>query len=288
MSESERRLVLVDGTAVLYRSFYAIQNLCTRDGRPTNAVFGFLRTLRHVEQSHVPTHWAIALDSGLPRERIELLDAYKAQRPPMPTALRSQVDLVVAYLDRARISVLRQANCEADDLIASVAAWAEPDCEDTRIMTSDKDLYQIVTERIRICPLTDIPTLLGPREIEEKTGVKPRQIPDWLALTGDTSDNIPGVPGIGAKTAARLLREFDSVTDLFTRIEHVPSERLRQTLRFYREEVLRNRQIVQLRRDVVPQGTSWEALRRVAPDASRVEAFLRDLEFDSVLHHEPG
>ncbi|MDI6773788.1 MAG: 5'-3' exonuclease H3TH domain-containing protein [Verrucomicrobiota bacterium] len=275
------RLILVDGAAVLYRSFYAIKGLSTRAGRPTNAVFGFIKKLRRIEEILNPTHWAVAFDAGIPIERTELLPEYKAQRPPMPDDLRGQVGLAMEYLDRADIPMLRQEGQEADDLIASVVAWAEPATEEVLIATSDKDLYQLVTDRVRILPLAGEERPMGPREVAEKTGVMPAQIPDWLALTGDSSDNIPGVPGVGPKTAAGLLARFGTTAGLLDRLEQIDKDRLRRSLQEHRDGVLRNLRLVALRRDAVT-GMEWPRFQRVLAAPEKVAPFLRELEFESL------
>jgi len=282
MSSSRPKLILVDGTAVLYRSFHAIKELSTRDGRPTNALFGFIKKLRQTEDSLRPTHWAVVLDGGLPAERVALLPEYKAQRPPMPDALRGQVDLAVEYLSRSGIAMVRKGGVEGDDLMASLAAWAEADSSAILLVTSDKDMYQIVTEKIRILPTASEAPEMGPREVEEKTGVTPQQIPDWLALTGDTVDNIPGVPGVGAKTAAKLLQRFRTAENLMRHLDEVDSERIRAALAAHRDAVSRNLQMVRLHRDI-PCGVGWRELERVPANAERLVPFLRDLEFESLI-----
>ena len=188
------RLVLVDGMAILYRAFYAIKELYTKDGRPTNAVFGFVRMLNQIREVWQPTHWAIVFDGGLPEERLELLEDYKAQRPPTPDSLSEQIDTAEEYLNKANISWVRQEGEEADDIIASIAAWAEQDAEKVLLASSDKDFYQLVNGKINMISVSGKNEAMGPAEVSAKTGVEPAQIVEWLALIGDSADNIPNRP----------------------------------------------------------------------------------------------
>ena len=190
-------LILIDGHNVAYRSFHAIRELSTRDGHPTNALFGFIRALAAIRNRLRPTHWCVVFDGGLPAERMAALPEYKAQRPSMPEALRIQMDDIAEYLDLAEVPRLRLEGEEADDVIASVCAHASSGAEHIRLVTSDKDLYQLVRPGVSMAPPSDLGTTIDADAVAGKTGVPPGLIVDWLALTGDTVDNIPGVPGIG-------------------------------------------------------------------------------------------
>lgn len=279
-----KTLILVDGTAVLYRAFFAIPALATKAGRPTNAVFGFIRMLKQIAAVWSPSHWVVAFDGGLPEERMAMQKDYKAQRKPMPDALRAQIPLVEEYLERSGVTWIRQDHQEADDVMASLVARSESEAETVLLATGDKDMYQLVNEKIRIIPVAgkNTPTAaMGPEEVQAKTGVKPSQVVEWLALTGDTADNIPGVPGIGSKTAAKLLEHGNTVETIWGHLEQVGSERLRQALQENRDLVLRNIEMVTLRRDL-PCVLEWDrwAVRR--PEVSRLLPFLQDCEFHSM------
>jgi len=271
------RLVLIDGTAVLYRAFFAIRGLSTRAGRPTNAVFGFIRMLTQMRHQWSPTHWLVVFDGGLPAERLALLETYKAQRAPMPDALREQKQTVEDYLDRASVPWIRQDGQEADDVMASMAEWAG-DAGEVLIATTDKDMFQLVDERVCIVSMSGKATRLDAEGVRAKTGVAPDKIVEWLALVGDTSDNIPGVPGVGPKTAARLLDGYGSLADLWEGLQSVKSDRLREALSSNRDAVERNLEMVRLRKDL-ECGLSWDDLAVRDPDPARLLPLLRELEF---------
>lgn len=276
-----RKLILIDGTAVLYRSFYAIRDLSTSSGRPTNAVFGFVRMLKQVRDIWKPTHWAVAFDGGLPKERKALLESYKAQRPPMPDALKEQIPLVEDYLNRAEIAWLRMAGQEADDVIASIAEKAREDCGIILIATSDKDIFQLVDDKIKIIPVAGKEGLLDSDGVKLKTGVYPSQIVDWLSLVGDSSDNIPGVPGVGTKTAAKLVEQFGGLDKLFANLSDVTNDRIRTSLEQSRELVERNKAMVYLRRDLdcLPE---WVNMEVKMASAGKLVTFFESMEFYSM------
>lgn len=277
-----KRLVLVDGMAVMYRSFFAIRSLSTEDGRPTNAVFGFIRKLNELQKTWDPTHLAVVFDGGVPEARLELLEAYKANRPPVPDGLREQVGVVEEYLDRAGIAWAREEGQEADDVLASIVTWASAQAGQVLITTSDKDMYQLVSDKVNVVPPAGKGKCMGPREILGKTGVQPSKIVEWLALVGDTADNIPGVPGVGPKTAAGLLRQFDSLEGMWTHLHDIKSERVRKALAEHRADVERNVQMVRLNRSV-PCPFTWDDMARHVPDAGRLIPFLESLEFFSMV-----
>lgn len=272
-----RLLLLVDGMAVAYRAFHAIQHLSTRDGRPTNALFGFIKMLRQLQDAWRPTHLAVVFDGGLPASRMALLETYKAQRAEMPDPLRLQLEPINEFLAAARIPQVRIEGEEADDALATLAARARAQEVDVLMATSDKDLFQSVGERVQIVPPVKDGERMGPRQVQEKTGVPPSLIVPWLALTGDTSDNIPGVPGVGPKTAAKLLQEFGSLEEIWRRIDEVKPERIRVLLIEHRPAVTRNLALVTLREDIagVPE---VDALAIRAPDLGRLLPLLERYE----------
>lgn len=286
---SPTTLLLVDAMPVMYRAFYAVPPLSTSDGRPTQAVYGFIRMFRQMRQQWQPTHAAVVFDGGLPEERKTLLPAYKAQRPPMPETLRRQVPLVETYLDHAGVRRLLQEGEEADDVIASLLARWSSRADRVLLATSDKDLFAVVSDRVRIVPVSGEPTLMGPEEIRAKTGVPPERIPEWLALVGDASDNIPGVPGVGPKTAARLLQQWGSLEAVWRHLPSLPEGKLRSALTQYRDQVERNLQMVRLRSDL-DCGVTWEELALRDPDREGLRKFCEELEFVSLIRElsQPG
>lgn len=277
-----KRLLLIDGTNFFYRSFFAIRNLSTRDGRPTNAVYGFVRACHQLFDLLSPTHVAVAWDAGVPQARLDLIPDYKANRPPMPDALRSQYPHIEEFLVQSRIPLVRLQGEEADDVLASLTCWAERDGADVLVATSDKDMYQLVGDHVRVVPAAKEAPLIDGKGVLEKTGVHPRQIVDWLALTGDTVDNIAGVPGMGPKTAAKLLQTFDSLSELWSRIESVDSVKWKESLLTHRDLIERNRVVVRLNGGL-ECSPGWPAMERKVEEAGRMRAFYESMEFHSLL-----
>ena len=274
-------LVLTDGTAMLYRGFYAITGLSTKAGQPTNAVFGFVRMAEQLARNWKPTHVVVAFDGGMPPERRALLPEYKANRKPMPDSLRSQIPMVEQYLKAAGICTARLENQEADDVMATLAVQARGEFAQVFMATCDKDLFQMVDDIVKIVPQSGEPVAMGPDEVFRKTGVRPEQVADWLALVGDSSDNIPGVPGVGAKTAARLLAEFGTLESLLTGRAGIPGARLRAAIEGASELVKRNKRLTTLKRDV-PCNLSWDEAAVVAPDRQALCALFEAWEFHSL------
>jgi DNA polymerase-1 len=277
-----KTLVLFDGMAILYRAFYAIRELSTRSGRPTNAVFGFIKMMKQIKDIWKPTHWLVAFDGGLPRSRLQLHEEYKSQRPTMPDALKEQIPSVERYLDGAGVNWTRMQGEEADDIIACAAGWATHEADAVLIATSDKDMYQLVTDRIRVISVSGGAVPMGPQEVKRKTGVEPSQIVDWLSLVGDASDNIPGVPGVGPKTAAKLLEQYGNIGELMEHLKDLPQGRIRDAIGQSKDVVLRNMALIRLKADMECQ-YSWEMLRVRQPDAGKLVVLFKELEFDSMV-----
>jgi len=278
---SQRRLLLVDGTAMAYRAFFAIANLSTKAGTPTNAIYGFIKMLRQLEQAWKPTHWCVVFDGGLPKERMEILGSYKEHREEMPGDLRSQLDPINEYLRTADIASVRLDGEEADDILATHAIRSRAEGAEVLIATGDKDLFQLVGDGISIVSLTKGGERMGPGEVAAKTGVLPDRIVEWLALVGDTADNIPGVPGVGPKTAAKLCAQFPTLDDMWTAIDKVESERIRGLLVANKDAVLRNLRLVKLRADMdlFPDWDGW-AIRE--PDPVKLVPYLDRMEFHTM------
>ena len=270
-------VLIVDGTAVAYRAFYAVQGLSTRDRQPTNALFGFVRMLRQLEKQWRPDRLVVAFDGGSPAHRLEKCPAYKAQRAPMPDDLRSQLPLINAYLDVAGVPRILLPRQEADDVMATLADRAARAGAVVRLATSDKDLMQLVDDRVRIVPPTKTEEELDAAGVEAKTGVRPAQIVDWLALVGDAADNIPGVDGIGPKTAAKLLVRFGTLGACLARADEIESASLREKLQAGRAVAELNVQLMALDK-AVPGVPEWEAIPAPAPDAARLQAFFEKYE----------
>ena len=244
---SSGRLLIVDGHSYAYRAFYAIRSLNSPTGAATNAIYGFIRMLAKIRTRLQPTHLAVVWDGGLAAERMILLSDYKAHRPEMPSSLEEQLDQIVDFLRAASVFSYMKESTEADDCIAAITRQAEAAGMEVVIASSDKDFMQLVSSRVcLLSPHDKTDALWGAEEVKRKTGVEPTQIVDWLSLTGDAVDNIPGVPGVGAKTAANLLTQFQSVEEMYRRVAEVRSEVLRANLQASMELVGRNQQLVRL------------------------------------------
>jgi DNA polymerase I len=276
------RLLIIDGHSYAYRAFHAIRELHSPSGQPTNAIYGFIKMAAKLRASIVPTHWIAVWDGGLSAERMAVLPEYKAQRPEMPEGLRPQLDEIVDYLNAARVASFCREGIEADDVIACIARRAELMNWTVVIASSDKDFMQLVSPRVGLLnPHDKTETVWTNEQVRAKTGVEPSQIVDWLSLTGDNVDNIPGVPGVGPKTAAELLKQFGSVEQLFERMEEVKSDRLRAALLGAKEAVRRNRELVRLHE--VACDMSPEAMAVKLPDTERLGALYLRWGFRTLL-----
>jgi len=248
------KLLLIDGHYYVYRSFFAIPNLSNSRGEPTNAIFGFTKTLRLMLKHLQPDLGAVVWDEGVPQKRVKLQPAYKETRKEMPKAMIPQLEFIQKLTPLLGFRNISLPDTEADDLMGCYAITA---CErsgmEVVLATNDKDLYQLVgpcvkvytTAKADLASPKDAFALLSENQITAKWGVPPSLIGDVLALTGDSVDNIPGA-GLGRKTAAALIREFDGLEPLLNNIEKVKSERTREKLANGREQILQNRKMVDL------------------------------------------
>jgi len=276
-----KKLFLIDGNSILYRSFYAIQRLSTSQGFPTNAIYGFLNTLRKIQEQEKPTHLGIVFDTGKPTLRHKAFEAYKAQRKPMPDELQIQVPVLKKVIQALRIPLFEFENYEADDVLASLARLASERGIQTIIVTTDKDLFQLVDKNIIIYnPAREI--YLDREKVKEFFGVEPEQVVDVLSLWGDPVDNIPGVPGIGEKTSKALIQQFGSLDNLLANLEKVASPRIREALRQNLENIKLSRQLVVVERNL-PLEFNLEAFAVSEPDSSEVIRLFQELEFTSLL-----
>ncbi len=242
------RLLIVDGHAYAYRAFHAIRELRGPAGRPTNAIYGFVKMLEKMRSALAPTHLIVVWDGGLDARRLAELPDYKAQRPPMPDALRPQLDEMAGYLAAAGLASYCGEGIEADDYIACLARAAAAAGWPVVIASADKDFMQLVSGRIGLLNPNDKSGAIWTREqVVAKTGIEPEQVADWLALMGDAVDNIPGVPGVGPKTAAELLRQFGTVPELLNRLAAVNSGKIRSSLSASGSLLRRNLELVRLR-----------------------------------------
>jgi len=282
------RLFLVDGTALVYRAHFAfLRNpLITTRGETVSAVYGFAMALVQLLREENPRAMAVAFDGGGPTFRHEQFAAYKAQRPPMPEELARQFPLARALVEAFGIKLLRQEGIEADDLIGSLARCAEREGREIVIVSADKDFMQLLGPRVRQwIP----PTGGGAGEwvdssgVEARWGVRPDQMIDLLALMGDASDNVPGVAGIGPKTAAQLLQRFGSLEGIYEHLEELGASAVRSKLEKDRDSAFLSRELVRIRCDAEPAG-ALEGLDVPAPRTRpQLARFLKDHEFRRIM-----
>ena len=276
------RLLIVDGHAYAYRAFHAIRDLRSPSGQPTNAVYGFVKMLDKMRAALVPTHLVVVWDGGLSADRLAALPDYKAQRPEMPDDLRPQFNEIGKYLAAAGLAEFCGDGVEADDYIACLARRAAAADWRVVIASADKDFMQLVSDRIGLLNPNDKTGAVWTREqVHAKAGVEPEQVADWLALMGDAVDNIPGVPGVGPKTAAELLKQFGSVEILLARLDEVKSERLRLALLAATEKVRRNLALVRLHE--VPCDFVPEQLKPQAPDRGKLHGLFTGWGFKGMV-----
>jgi len=236
----ENRLFLLDGSSLAFRAFFALpETITTRSGLPTNALFGLSQMLLKIIAEYRPASIVVAWDARQRTFRHDAYDAYKAQRPHMPEALSQQWDLLPELVGAFDIVNLVRPGYEADDILGTLAEVAKRQGVPSIVVTADRDAMQVVDEDIWVMStgrgITDV-KIYTPAAVLERFGVSPEQIPDYIGLKGDTSDNIPGVPGVGEKTAAHLLQQFGSIEELYRRLDEVKSEKRRELLRAHEAE----------------------------------------------------
>jgi DNA polymerase-1 len=277
------RLLIIDGHAYAYRAFHAIRHLRSPDGRPTNAIYGFVKMLAKMRATVGPTHLIVVWDGGLCAERMAVLPEYKAQRSEMPEDLKPQFDEIADYLAAAGIASYCADGVEADDYIACLARHAMKTDLQVVVASADKDFMQLVSPRVGLLNPNDKSEIIWTDEqVRKKAGVEPAQIVDWLSLMGDNVDNIRGVPGVGPKTAADLLSQFGSVENLLARLDEVKSEKIRGALRESADAVRRNRELIRLRDDLECE-FSAETLAEKPMNVARLRELFERWGFKGML-----
>ena len=282
------KLLLIDGHYYVYRSYFAILHLSNSKGEPTNAIFGFTKTLRLMLKHLQPDFGAVMWDMGLPQRRTELQPRYKETRKEMPPPMVPQLDYIQKLTPIIGFKNIAVADTEADDMMGCYALKAAAEGMEVVLATNDKDLYQLVSPQIKIYSTAkadlaspkDAFALLGEAEVTAKWDIPPQAIGDVLALAGDSVDNIPGA-GFGRKTAAKLIREFGSLDALLDGLDRVKTPRTREKLEAAREQIRQNRKMVELDCHL-PLPVPINDLR-ITPDYPRLIDALEKCEFKSLL-----
>jgi DNA polymerase-1 len=270
-------IYLVDAHSLIFQVFHAIKGMSSPSGLPTNAVYGFARDMLFLSTEKRPDYLVVAFDVAGKTFREELYTAYKANRSAMPDDLVVQIPLIHRLLEAMRLPVLGVPGYEADDVIATVARAAEARGLDVLICTSDKDCRQLIDDHTRLYNLRKRQAF-GRQELQEDWGVTPEQVVDLQALTGDSVDNVPGVPGIGVKTAAKLLQEYGTLEGVLANVDKVPGAKRQENLRAAKDKLPLSRQLVRLATDV-PVTLDWEAWRLQEWDVPQLLALFQELGF---------
>ena len=290
MGQNKPLLLLFDANALVHRAFHAVPPLTvSKTGEMVNAVQGFAATLLRVLNEVRPTHWAVAFDLPTPTFRHQKFEDYKAQRPETPQELVGQMKRVHQLVDAFRVPLFEIDGYEADDILGTLSCQARQEGIDTIIVTGDNDILQMVSPRTRVLAprrtFSDT-VIYDEAAVQDKYGITPQQLVDLKALTGDPSDNIPGIPGIGDKTAAKLLRQFGSLEGIYAHIDDVTPDRLRALLDEHKAHVLRNKELVTIVTDV-PVTLDLDACRVSAYDRSQVVELFHELGFAKLLSRLP-
>jgi DNA polymerase I len=278
-------LMLLDTYGLVYRAFFALPGLTTSAGLPINAVYGFTMMLNKLIADEKPTHVVAAFDKGMPVERLALFAEYKAQRREMPDDLRGQFPLVRRVLDTYGIPIVELEGQEADDVIATIARQAEEAGEQTVVVTGDLDLLQIVDERTTVLVTRRGITELGRYDslaVRDRFGLEPAQLPDYRGLKGDPSDNLPGIPGVGEKTASKLLQAAGSLDALVANPALAGNPKLERLVEEYGQQACLCRAVSVVRRDL-PLRVDWENSRYSTPSERDLYRLYSELEFKTLL-----
>lgn len=277
-----KTLYIIDASGYLYRSYFAIRNITNAKGESTNALFGFIRSLQKLRKDFAPEHLVAVFDGPENKKSREAIYSdYKAHRTSTPPDLIYQIDWAQEACKLMGIPMLSVPGVEADDTMASVALWAEKQHAKVYLCTSDKDLCQLVNNKINILNTFKENLILGPKEVEETFGVSPTQMIDYLAITGDASDNVPGLPGFGPKTAAALLKEFGTLDYILGHPEVVQGKK-QETLVQHAEQARMSRKLVTVHTDVhFPQDNSFFAIK--AFDKQALKDFYASMNFNSLI-----
>ncbi|HOS43742.1 MAG TPA: 5'-3' exonuclease H3TH domain-containing protein, partial [Armatimonadota bacterium] len=283
---STPKVAIIDAYSLLYRAYFALPPLTNKQGEVTNAVYGFTMMLVKLLAEQAPDYLVVAFDLPAATFRHEAFEAYKAQRAPMPEDMRPQVGMMREVLDAMRVPVIGVEGYEADDVIGTLSRRAAAEGFDVLIVTSDRDALQLVDEHVHV--LANKKGLTETVEydlaaVRARYGLDPAQLPDMKALTGDISDNIPGVPGIGEKTAAKLITQFGSLEHLLDEVELVTGK-TGAALAAYAEQARQSKHLATIHCDVPLADFTWACCRRQPWDQPALLELFRRLDFRSLLH----
>lgn len=280
MSDKRRTFAVIDGNSLMHRAFHAVPpTMNAPDGRPTNAIFGFLNMFLKMIDAFNPDGVVVAFDKGKPRVRMEMLPQYKAQRPPMDPDLHAQFPMIKELLTALNVPILQSEGWEGDDILGTMARLGEQAGCDMLLVTGDRDMYQLVTEHVNVVStrkgLSDV-ALMTPESVDDLYhGITPALVPDFYGLKGDTSDNIPGVPGIGPKKASALIAKYGSLDEVIAHADEVKGK-MGENLRAHIDDALLSRKVATIRTDA-PVELDFEATSFPAFSADEVSAALGTL-----------
>ncbi len=275
--EKQKTIYLIDGTAYIYRAYHAIRALSNSRGLPTNAIFGFTRMLMKLMEDRSPEYVAMFFDAKGPTFRHEMYKDYKANRPPMPEDMVVQLPYIKKVTAAFNLPIIEMQGFEADDLIGTTARLAEKEGYSIVIVTGDKDFMQLVTDKIAIWdPMKD--STIDLQSIKEKFGIEPHQMIDVQGLSGDTADNIPGVPGIGQKTALTLIKTYRSMQGVYEKLDTITQKRQRENLGNFKEQAFLSRELVTINTQV-PLSLDHAKFKVTAPARQKLTELFKILEF---------
>lgn len=280
MSDKRRTFAVIDGNSLMHRAFHAVPpTMNAPDGRPTNAIFGFLNMFLKMIDAFNPDGVVVAFDKGKPRVRMEMLPQYKAQRPPMDPDLHAQFPMIKELLAALNVPILQSEGWEGDDILGTMARLGEEAGCDMLLVTGDRDMYQLVTEHVNVVStrkgLSDV-AIMTPESVDDLYhGITPALVPDFYGLKGDTSDNIPGVPGIGPKKASALIAQYGSLDEVIAHADEVKGK-MGENLRAHIDDALLSRKVATIRTDA-PVELDFEATSFPAYSADEVSAALGTL-----------
>lgn len=281
------KFILIDGNSFCYRAFYAIRELRNSKGEPTNAVYGFITMLEKLVKAVRPDGVIVTFDMKGPTFRHTKYGEYKAQRAPMPEDLVLQMPVIKSVVEAMNIPVFEKQGFEADDVMATLAARLSKKSHDVFIVTGDKDALQLVDKKVKVLNPQKDNFIYDEAAVKQRFGVEPARVVEIMALMGDASDNIPGVPGVGEKTAMKLIEEFGTLEGVLKNLSKVKGEKLKESLDKFRDQARLSRELAEIHREV-PLDIDPEKLECREPDIEKLSALYERLEFRSLLKALPG